>query len=363
MSDSFIQRGRSLLEQAWTQALETDGAYVFRPDLAAASDRVFSGTETGYQKAIVIQATGKSADPRLDAQSMQKGAGGERSWDAREFAKKVFVPWNQSAGAPFSHAADPYVSNPYRIPRFDSSVRASRQKPLEFDAALAVLEMLEETNKKSEAFDNLVEVVFSLRRSIANRTVTYPLPNRASLRDTIACVSTFTAAKSGGARLQAVVYALFHALKANGMAYADIKSRHVNASDTASKNAGDVSFQVGDSQFAVEVKDRSLSKAELEATIEKCRVAQVREMLFVVRANKLLDSEYSRADFDLEADRQFSSGLNVYVESFDVFAETVLALVGENGRRAFLEGVGAALSEQNADIRHKWEWAALVKGI
>ena len=147
------------------------------------------------------------------------------------------------------------------------------------------------------------------------------------------------------------------------MAYADIRSRHVNASDASSKSAGDVSFQVGESPFAVEVKDRSLSKAELDATIEKCRVAQVREVLFIVRGTKLFDAKFSRSEFEAESERQFSSGLNVYVESFDIFAQTVLTLLGENGRRAFLEGVGTALTEQNADIKHKWEWASLVKAI
>ena len=182
MSDSFIDRGKVLLDEAWARALEAEGDFVFRADLAEAADRVFSGTEAGYKKAIVIQATGKAADPSLDAQAMQKGAGLERSWDAREFAKSVFVPWNQAAETPFGHAADPYVSHPYRIPRFELSVRGQRKKPLEFDAALVVLEQLESTKEGKRAFENLVEIVYALRRFIADRAVSYPLPNRASLK-------------------------------------------------------------------------------------------------------------------------------------------------------------------------------------
>lgn len=363
MADSFAARGRSLLDKAWQIALESQGDFVTSRDLSAAADKVFSGSEAGYRKAIVIQAAGKAADPGLDAQAMQKGAGLERSWDAREFAKSAFVPWNRSAGEPFSHAADPYVSHPYRVPRFDSSVRGQRQKPLEFDAALDVLEQLETASDEAQAFENLVEVLYALRRFIAHRTVSYPLPNRASLTDTEACVGRFVTPKSGGARLQAIVYALFRALKSQGMSYSNITSRHVNASDTSSQSAGDISLEVDGIKFAMEVKDRPLSRAEFDAAIEKCRVAQIRELLFVVRANNLLETSFTDAEFDFESGRQFSSGLNIYIESFGALARTVLSLIGENGRRAFLEAVGQALSEQNADITHRWDWAAQVKAI
>ena len=85
---SFIDRGKNLLSEAWAIALEAEGDFVSRADIAVAADHVFRGSETGYQKAIIIQATGKAADPTLDAQSMQKGVGRAGSWDAREFAKK-----------------------------------------------------------------------------------------------------------------------------------------------------------------------------------------------------------------------------------------------------------------------------------
>jgi hypothetical protein len=362
MTLSFSEKGSSLLDAAWAEALEASGSFIRDPALAEACDRVFAGTEAGYQKAIIIQAVGKAADPTLDAQAMQKGIGVDRSWDAREFAKQVFVPWNSKVGC-FAHAADPYVSNPYRIPRFDESVRAQRQKPKQFDNALVVLEMLDRTTEEVKAFENLAEVVYALRRFVAERSVEYPLPSRASLKDTLACVEQFVAAKAGGARLQAIVYALFSALASQGFNYSDISSGHVNASDKGAKSAGDVSLRLGISAVAVEVKDRALTAAELEATINKCRVANVTEAVFVVRASSPLASDLGVGAFDDESKRQFSSGLNIYLEEFASFARTVLTLVGEDGRRGFLEAVGKALAEQNADITHKWAWADLVKAV
>lgn len=363
MTETFPDRGIALLQKAWSIALEAEGEHHLHRSLAASADRVFAGSEAGYHKAIVIQAAGKAADPSLDAQAMQKGGSSDRSWDAREFAKKVFVPWNIAVGSPFSHSADPYVSNPYRIPRFDRSIRSQRKKPAEFDAALEVLEEIESTDQAQIAFEHLIEILFSLRRFIADRTVDYPIPNRASLSDVISCLLEFTAQRSGGARLQAVVYALFQALELRGMAYTDIMSGHVNAADARSKSPGDVAFRLSDSKFAVEIKDRPLDRAELEATVEKCRVAQVGELLFVIRSPSTFAHDLDQEQFAAQCGRQFSSGLNIYIEPFFSFAQTVLTLIGEQGRRDFLVAVGAALAEQNADIKHKWAWADLVKNI
>ena len=351
------------MANAWAVALQAVGDHLHRADLAVACDKVFEGVETGYQKAIIIQAAGKAANPNLDAHALQLGAGRAGSWDAREFAKQVFVPWNSGANLPFSHAGDPYVSNPYRIPRFDASVRAQRQRPREFDAALTVIDVLDAANSRAEAQRNLEEILYALRRFIADRAVDYPLPNRASLDDVMRCIGEFISSRSGGARLQAVVLALISALASQGMAYADIRSRHVNAADKGSGAAGDVTFAVDGRASAIEVKDRALTKAEFDATVEKCRIANARELLFVIRAQPALAPDLSAVSFADICRQQFSSGLNVYLEQFDVIARIVLTLVGEAGRRAFLEAVGSGLAAQNADVTHKWAWAALVKAI
>lgn len=361
MSESFAERGRKLLDRAWTIALETSGEFAADKSLAAACDVVFANSEVGYKKALIIQAAGKAADVTLDAQAMQKGAGQAGSWDAREFAKSVFVPWNSEAGEPFSHASDPYVSHPYRVAKFDETGRSKRRKPTEFDAALEVIKYLETAKTSKEAFNNLTEVVYALRRFIADRSVDYPIPSRASLTDTLRAIDDFVSKRSGGARLQAVVFALFKSLFSQGMNYSNLRSRHVNASDTSVRVAGDVLLELTERQCAIEVKDKALSRAELEATIDKCRKSAVTEVILVIRAENLLDFGFDEDSFKHLCEKQFSSGLNVYVERFDYLCSVVLTLVGEEGRRTFLEAVGTALQEQSADITHKWDWAAIVK--
>lgn len=360
---TLAQRGLKRLIAAWQIALRDPAIAIRDPDLAAACDQVFLGTEGGYKKALVVQAAGKAADIALDAQAMQKGEGNPGSWDAREFAKQVFVPWNSQSHHPFAHSADPYVSNPYRVPRFDGSVRGKRKRPAEFDATITVLEHLNSATTPAAAFRNLVEVLQAYRRYIADRTVDYPLPNRASLADTSRCIDHFVSEKSGGTRLQAVVFALFEALQRAGMSYVQLRSRHVNTADASDAGAGDITFQIGSAAVAVEVKDRALDAAELDATIEKCRIAAIKEAVLVIRATKLLAADLSPADFAARRDSEFSSGLNLYLEAFETFYRNVLTILGEAGRRDFLESVGTALVVQNADVTHKWAWAALVKAI
>lgn len=159
---SHAERGLELLRNAWR---DLNGGVGYEVDEAFGKlvDAVFDGSETGYKKAIIIQAAGKAADPALDAQAMQKGAGRDNSWDAREFAKQTFVRWNKEANEPFSHSGDPYVSNPYRVLRFDDSQRSQRKRPEEFDNTLLVLEHLNAAGTTERSYLNLVEVLNGLR--------------------------------------------------------------------------------------------------------------------------------------------------------------------------------------------------------
>lgn len=358
---SHAEIGLELLSSAWT--VESPAELGPKTELATLVDAVFQGTETGYKKAIIIQAAGKAADPLLDAQAMQKGEGATGSWDAREFAKQSFVKWNLNASQPFSHSADPYVSNPYRVLRFDGGQRSQRKKKSEFDAALAVLLRLNATTDAEVAFGNLVEVMLGLRRWIADKDVAYPLPQRASLGAVSKAISEFLASKSGGTRLQAIVAALIKSLAAAGFRISEVSSAHVNSADAAGGRPGDISYVLSERVSAVEVKDRPLSRDEFYASIDKARVASITDLLFVLRSKKVLDSDLSEAELNQIVASQFSSGLNIYVEEFSGFSRICLTLIGEVGRRAFLKEVGLSLSDQGADISHKWDWATIVKAL
>jgi hypothetical protein len=58
--------------------------------------------------------------------------------------------------------------------------------------------------------------------------------------------------------------------------------------------------------------------------------------------------------------KEFSSGQNIYVFRFHAFADSLLALLGEKGRSAFLGQVAADLDKFGSDIEHRREWARLL---
>lgn len=366
MSDvlTFNQRAEMTLNRAWSTAMASNSInddYVCDPLLI---DRIFNSTEIGYKKAIIIQVAAKATDVALDAQALQKGSGVPGTWDARSFATKVFVPWNSRNGSLLGTSGDPYVSNQFRNPRFDETIRGSRKKTEIFDATLTILQLANAQSSEEKCEDLLVEILLGLRRFLRGKTFEYALPNRTSLNSALDGVRNYLEKASGGARFQAIVFALFDALRLAGMSYTEMKTGHINAADTASGSAGDVQFLNGDASTAIEAKDRQLTFAELENSIEKSRIASVSELIIITNRNSA--DRYKESDqliCEELISKNFSSGLNVYVEAFEDVARIILLQIGESGRRNFLEIVGKALEVQKADAQHRWAWSEIVKKL
>lgn len=357
----FADAGLVLLKQAWVDANARENIDA-HGELAEKIDQVFAAATQSYAKAAIVQTLGKATMLGLNALTVQKGLDDDSAWDARTFARATFVPWNEES-RPFTHTADPYVSNPLRIPRFDAVARQKARDKDGFDALVALLTQIEAADSEQIARNNLVEVLVGLRRFLSDKSVEYPLPLRASIETVIGAVERYLSEKSGGARLQAIVAALFNSLLAAGFRIKDVSAGHINAADAGTGRGGDVEFQGGDARFAIEVKDRPLTKDEFIASIEKARVAEVSDLMFVVRSSLILDANFENGYFSSELRKQFSSGLNIYVERFDQFLKIVLSLIGESGRHGFLQEVGSSLENQSAQIGHKWAWASIVKSL
>jgi hypothetical protein len=360
------QNGLALLHTVWNDVIKADVLDSDTTELGSIIDSILGSKEVGYKKAIIIQLAGKAADFSLDAQSLQKRDGQNGAWDAREFGKRAFVPWNASIGNPLGDADDPYVSNQFRNPRFDHSIRAQRRNPELFDQTLSILEKANSAHDVGEVTALLEQVLMGVRRMMQGKSFDYPIPQRASIDATQAAVSSFLSVSSGGGRLQAVAQALFKSLSDAGFDYANLVARHVNTSDASTGASGDVSFSKDGRSTAVEVKDRQLTVAQVLTSVTKARIAEVTELIFLVhtsRDNRMFPSEQDEAEAIQIATKEFSSGLNVYWESYLRLSRSLLVVVGEQGRRDFLKSVGIALEEQSVDAKHRWEWAQIVAGM
>lgn len=358
--------GLALLHELWTEVVEAELLNATDTVLSTTIDSILAGKEVGYKKAIIIQIAGKAADFSLDAQSLQKRDGQNGAWDAREFGKRAFVPWNSSIGNPLGDADDPYVSNQFRNPRFDQSIRAQRRNPELFDQTLYILEAANAAYDVDGVYDLLRQILLGVRRMMQGKSFSYPIPQRASIESTQDAISRFLSVSSGGGRLQAVAQALFKSLSDAGFNYTQLVARHVNTSDASTGASGDVSFFNGGRSTAVEVKDRLLTLAQVLTSVTKARVAEVTELIFLVhskRDNQLFVSEQDETEASQIATKEFSSGLNIYWESYLSLSRSLLVVLGEQGRKDFLKSVGIALEEQSVDAKHRWDWAQIVAGM
>ncbi len=359
------RQATAILEKLWAELEEVAIENLPTGSISQDAFEVFQHHEIGWRYSILIQVAGKAASFDLDALCLQKQEGQAGQWDAREFAKRVIVPWNKSVGSPLGNSGDPYVSNMFRRPRFDDVMRKARRTPEMFDKVKGILDTVQASATAAQVSDYLKLILAQLRKYLQGKSFDYPVPQRISLHDTLECVAGYLEESSGGARLQAIAHGLVMALKAKGVAYKEVLSRHVNAADAASQSAGDVEcFSGNQNVFTVEVKDRELTASEVNASIEKARLSNVSELLFFVhRKSGKLVAENDATAINEMIDIQFALGLNIYIEQALDILRLAGTLLGEEGRKDFLTLVGAALGEQGADSKHRWAWSQAVRNI
>ena len=144
--------------------------------------------------------------------------------------------------------------------------------------------------------------------------------------------------------------------------FAEVRAAVVNAADASTGFAADLECVDADDQvvIAVEIKDRKLTLHQMQDKRPAVRERGIRELLFVV-AGGVADED--AAEVDAAVEREFVTEQNVYVTEFRPFLETTLTLLGEGGRRLFLENVGKELDRVKADVRHRRAWADLLRHL
>lgn len=70
-----------------------------------------------------------------------------------------------------------------------------------------------------------------------------------------------------------------------------------------------------------------------------------------------------KAKTDRKIVQEFTSGQNIYVSRLGDFARGVLILLGEKGRVDFISKIGPELDQAKSSIKHRKDWAALLKEL
>ena len=359
---SLHQSAQLLLNQEWdvamaipiiTQARDAEWGSIF--------EHLITQGGSTYPYVLLGQVLAKATDGSLNALCLQDSSSLPGARDVRMLVKNVVVPWNKAIGKPYPGANnDPYVNNPARYKNFGAEMASKAGNPELYEILFKVVQHVQD-HGQDEALRLLRLILIETRYSLEENKRDYIGPSRVSLDDVIKVLNEFLKERSNGVRLQVVCYA---ALKSFAEAFPDfgeIRSYSTNSSDAAGDRAGDVERLINDKvDFAIEVKDRTLTLSDVEASIMKARIAEVGNLLFLVQATPVLDDSETILK---RAAHEFTRGIDVNISEAMTFFATVLTLLSPEQRATLLRAVHDALHELGAHYKHVHRWIDLMKSI
>lgn len=354
----LIDRCKEVLSIHWHKVLRHDLSQNIEESISSEVTHLLRSRTKTYRYVLPTQLVAKLANPSLDSRCLQAGRKPEvGNFDARTIAHGVIVPFDREQGKPLGGSPEPYVNNPVRVPEVSAKHREAQKDKQGWDMLCDLLEVIENRNDPKFTEQVFDQVLLEIRRIQQEQKVSYPVPQRVSLQQTLEILTKYLDPRTGGGRLQAVSVALLRTLMKEWGIYDEVKSGAVTAADAPRGSPADiVCLKDGNTVLAVEVKDRTVTLELLEDRITSSRIAKVKELLFLIRATPVIDD----AVVEERAQREFASGQNVYLFEVGTFYTHILGLMGEVGRVSFLVLVGKALEELQLDFRDRKEWAKLL---
>ena len=367
MPVSLVEAAAATLQEIWASVLSAaeDGPLVDAIEeddgelLESIRLSVNSNTKT-YRYVLPTQLLAKIADPALDCRSLQAGADRTGSFDARTIAHQIIVPFDQANDRVLGGSPEPYVNNPVRVSEVSERHRNPQKNKRGWDHLCRVLEVVESAQDEDFTKTVLRQVIIEIYRRLSEVRVAYPTPRRISLSGCMRLIDEYLAETSGGDRLLALSSALFAVLGRKFHLFSRVERASITASDASTGMLADLecSTEDGTIVLVVEVKDRVLTVSQMMGKVANMREKQVSEIFFVAQQGV---EDQEQVDSLIES--EFVSGQNIYVISLSRLAEVSLALLGEEGRREFLLGVGFQLDDHRSDIRHRRRWSELLASV
>jgi hypothetical protein len=353
LPSDLIDEARRRLASEWQQSVSgKQGApAVLPPEVAAAIQSSINSKTKTYRYVLPTQLLAKLVDASLDCRCVQATCGLPGAFDARSVCQDVVVPFDRSNNAVLGGSTEPYANNPLRIPAITQDQKQAQKDKEGFEELRLVLEYAQ--GKPGEVPVIFKAVLLAIRKRLEHHAISYPVPNRVSLKHAQGSVAEFLGERSGGLRLQTIAVALLRAVGKQLGVFASVESADINAADSSTSSAADLECldESGSVVLAVEVKDRKLPGV---------REKGIRELLFLVQGG--VESADANAVESL-VDHQFATGQNIYVCDFNRFAESCLILLGESGRRLFMKYIGEQLEARRADFAHRKAWADILHKI
>jgi hypothetical protein len=361
-----FQRAAQLLETTWAEVTararsQPEHNYVADATLRRAIADSINHDLVTYRFCLPIQLLGKLTHPAVDCLKLQRGDGSDPSaWDARSLGSKVVCEFNRRQERVLGDSSDPYVSKPMRQPRMFRDDR-SKKDVGGWNKLVDILEQVESQSRPAFTMRVFRQTLLEMVRRQQTLSFVYPLPPRISLERTLALGEEFLRERSGGDRALALSAALFEAIGTHFKLFATVHRTRINVSDEAAGRAADLECVNDQGQIVliVEVKDRRLTLADVEGTLQKSRQKAIKDIFFAAPGVREEDKGAVRD----RVSRAFTAGQNLYLFDFGELARSVLALGGEAIRVTFLREVGENLDTWNTLPRHRQAWKEILEQL
>ncbi len=349
------------IRKKYEKGEEVEELVELKEDISAAIERSINSNTKTYRYVLPTHILGKCVNPNINVISIQSGSDLEGSFNFRSFCKKTIVPFERENNEVLGGSGDPYVSKTLREKKLTKEVRESKRNKKGWDDLCYILERVQQ--KSDREFTELVfkKIMVEIYKRLKKTEISYPVPKRVSLENTVAVLQDYLTGSSGGVRLQIICTALAKALKGEYAIYDSVESSTITTADTQTGQVADINCKnkKGETVFAIEVKERHLEKVDIEDKLSIARLQNVTELAFVTKKGVKREKKIENLSKE-----EFAKGQNIYViEDILSFIRSTLILLGEEGRREFLKQVGECLKNYKAPYKDRKDWSSRLKEL
>lgn len=366
-SDSLTSKCRNALTTVWKEVYETAGKnptlnYIADLKLKEVIHACVNTQTKTYRYVLPTQLVAKVADPSLDSRCVQASRGGKGAFDARSVCDEVIIHFDNENHNVLGGSPEPYVNNPLRVPEVTKQHRKRQKDKKGWDDLCFVLDKVENQQNPELTLSVFKQVLLEIHKRLSTVQVQYPVPRRISLEQTKKLLQDFLSAKSGGDRVLALTSALLETVGSKFQLYTEVCRSKITATDTATGLVADIECKDSSKRIVigVEVRDKELTVKQIKDKLPNMRSKRVSEFLFIAQKGVHQDNGVKIQDL---VKKELVSGQNIYIFNILDFATSLLALLGEAGRREFLENVGKTLDKYGSAIEHRKAWAGLLSQI
>ena len=353
-------QAKAHLDRLWSDVKHEQVALRMDADTQAGIAALIASERVTFTYSVATQLLGKLTDHRLDALCLQRGDGGATQWDPRSFATAVIVPWVRANQNVLGKSGDPYVSNPLRQPRI------LREPPNVLPNTLPlwrhlhdVLSRVETRNDPAYTEQVFRAVLLAVYEELKERRFEYPVLRRVSSAQARYLVRGILKSSQAGEHALGIAAALFTVAGRRFALWNEVRREHSTTADRASRMVGDIECrQEGTLVYAVEVKERQITVADVRSFEEKISGSELAEALIAAPA----PAPQAADEINERLRLMWAQGINLHRHTIEGLVDILMSLVGEDGRRDFVVEIGRQL-EAHALPSGRLAWLDLLVSV